>query len=102
MSRAVVVVWLGVTSLRTAHEPDLASWANARQVTVEEVTLDAPLPELGHDDALSSRIEGLVAEALSVGEPGEATSVLSSASHAVLESTAPPGGPPVPSLGARR
>jgi hypothetical protein len=79
MSRAVVVVWLGVTSLRTAHEPDLASWANARQVTVEDVAPDAPLPNLGHDDALATKIEGLVSEALSVGEPGEATSALSSA-----------------------
>jgi hypothetical protein len=79
MSRTVVVVWLGVSSLRTAHEPDLASWATARQVAVEDVAPDTPLPALGHDDALASKIEGLVAEALSIGEPGEAATVLTSA-----------------------
>lgn len=85
MSRAVVVVWLGVTSLRTAHEPDLASWATARQVTLEDVAPDAPLPNLGHDDALASKIEALLAEALSIAEPGEAASVLTSAEALLRE-----------------
>ena len=93
MNRAVVVIWLGATSLRTIHEPDLASWADARQVTLEDVAPDAPLPGIGHDDALASKIEGLVAEALSVGEPGEATSALSAAesllrAHAELPESA--------------
>jgi hypothetical protein len=79
MSKAVVVVWLGVTSLRAPHEPDLASWAVARQVTLEDVAADAPLPNTGHDDALASKIETLIAEALSVGEAGEAASVLTAA-----------------------
>jgi hypothetical protein len=93
MSRAVVVVWLGVTSLRTPHEPDLASWANARQVTLEDVAADAPLPNIGHDDALASKLEALIAEALAVGEASEAASVLTSAeallrSHAELPQSA--------------
>jgi hypothetical protein len=48
-------------------------------VTLEDVATDAPLPNLGHDDALASKIEALIAEALSVGEAGEAASVLTSA-----------------------
>lgn len=93
MSRAVVVVWLGAASLRSAHEPDLASWATARQVVLEDVAPDAPLPSLGHDDALASKIEELVAEAFSVGESGEATTALSSAetllrAHAELPESA--------------
>jgi hypothetical protein len=88
-----VVVWLGAASLRSPHEPDLASWADARQVVLEDVAPDAPLPGVGHDDALASKIEGLVAEALSVGESGEGASLLTAAesllrTHAELQESA--------------
>jgi len=79
VSRAVVVVWVGALSLRTTHEPDLSAWAESRQVALEDLALDAPLPDLSHDDEAASRIEGMLAEASSSGEPGEAVPVLASA-----------------------
>jgi hypothetical protein len=79
VSRAVVVVWLGAASLRTVHEPDLASWAEARQVAVEDLAPERSLPGVDHDDTLATKIESLVSEAVSSGEPAEAESILSSA-----------------------
>jgi hypothetical protein len=79
VSRAVVVVWVGALSLRTTHEPDLSAWAESRQVALEDLAPDAPLPDLSHDDEAASRIEGMLAEASSSGEPGEAVPVLASA-----------------------
>lgn len=93
MSRAVVLVWLGASSLRTAHEPDLASWADARLVALEDFAPEAHLPTLGHDDATAARVEDLVAEARSLGDPGEAGSALKEAetllrAHAELPESA--------------
>lgn len=79
MTRAVVVVWVGAISLRTAHEPDLASWAEARGIELDDLAPDAPLPALTHDDDVATRVDGAISEALSIGEPREAASLLGSA-----------------------
>jgi hypothetical protein len=63
MSAAVVVVWLGTASTRAAHEPDLASWAASRLVGLEEPEPDGRAGPPSHDEAASSRIEGLLSEA---------------------------------------
>ena len=63
MNHAVVIVWLGTAAARASHEPVVSSWAESRQVAVEEPAADAPLDDAHHDDAVAARIESLAAEA---------------------------------------
>lgn len=63
MNHAVVIVWLGTAAAHASHEPALSSWAESRQVAVEEPAADAPLDDAHHDDAVAARIESLASEA---------------------------------------
>jgi hypothetical protein len=60
---AIVVVWLGTAEARAAHEPDLASWASARAVAIEEPAPDRKERLAAHDDGAAAHIEALLAEA---------------------------------------
>ncbi|HEX4473592.1 MAG TPA: hypothetical protein VH142_00870 [Polyangiaceae bacterium] len=63
MNHAVVIVWLGTAAARTSHEPVVTSWAESRQVAIEDPAADAPLADAHHDDAAAARIESLASEA---------------------------------------
>ncbi len=75
MSHVLVLLWLGTSSARAAHQPDLDSWQRARQVAFEAPAADGSSPH-GYDRALADRIEKLLDEArIAAGSLDEKTAL---------------------------
>lgn len=75
MSHALVLLWLGTSSARAAHQPDLDSWQRSRQLALEAPAADSPAG-LRYDPALVGRVEKLLDDArIAAGSLDEKTAL---------------------------